>query len=189
MERLYKERMMAARAGADVSPLRCVYALNCRTCTCAGVRVSYALAAGPLVRLAVVEWRCTRHLYSRVITGAPSLATPSVAAPPLGRRDSRIIQVDVAKVREILQYLSDLEDRKALTEEEVYKLEHLITVNKDQLVLVRFAWARVCVTACLAAVVTSFAHVHAAGLLHDLLGRAGHFREEVPSPLAKLAGH
>lgn len=103
--------------------------------------------------------------------GAPSLAAPA------GKRDSCIIQVDVQKVREILQYLSDLEDKQALTESEVYKLEHLITVNKDQLVLV---CGRVCVCVWGATDV-------AAGILYDVLGNARDVCEEVPQAFAKFA--
>ena len=46
-----------------------------------------------------------------------------------------MIKVDVEKVKEILQYLSELEESEALTEDEVYELESLVTVQKDQLVL------------------------------------------------------
>ena len=63
----------------------------------------------------------------------PAPVSPrSVTANP---RQSNIIKVDVQQVREILTYLSQLEQDRLITDDEVYELESLVTVQKDQLIL------------------------------------------------------
>jgi hypothetical protein len=61
-------------------------------------------------------------------------------SPP---RDSNIIKPDIELLRSIIQYLSTLEDKGAMTEAEVYKLERLVSVNKDQV-----GWACFCADWC-----------------------------------------
>jgi hypothetical protein len=67
-----------------------------------------------------------KALASLAGSGKPNNNT---VTPP---RDSNIIKPDVDQLRKIIVFLNALEDKGALSEDEVYKLERLVSVNKDQ---------------------------------------------------------